>query len=108
MTPIGYHSPKKHLLSSTHTHSRSDNHTTLTQQVATTGMLGWIQGFLRHRLFGLIPPLGLRGGLIVAGVAAISSLVMYNLSGYGHGGSAGGGAAALAGDGPSLSAGSER
>ena len=37
----------------------SDNHTTLTQHVATTGMLGWIQGFLRHRLFGLIPPLGL-------------------------------------------------
>ena len=30
-----------------------------------------------------------RGGLIVVEVAAISSLVMYNLSGYGHGGSAG-------------------
>ena len=83
------------------------------QKVATTGMLGWIPGFLRHCLFGLIPPLGLQGGLIVIGVAAISSLVMYNLSGYGHGGSAGasGGAAALAGDGSSLSAastGSER
>ena len=53
---------------------------------------------------------GLQGGLIVVGVAAISSLVMYNLSGCGHGGSAGanGGATALAGDGPSLSAGSER
>ena len=47
------------------------------------GMLGWLQGISRHVLFGFLPrTVGLRGGLIVVGVAAISSLLLYNLTGY--------------------------
>ena len=66
-----------------------DRHTTLSQPPApmATGVLGWLQRFLRRGLFGGLPPFGFRSGLIVVGVAAISSLVIYNL---GQGGSAGG------------------
>lgn len=50
---------------------------------AATGVLGWLHGVSRNVLFGFIPrTVGLRGGLIVVGVAAISSLLLYNLTGY--------------------------
>ena len=70
-----------------------DSHSALSQQVSVTsqtrGVFGWFQRIFRRSLFGLLPSLGLRGGLLVAGVAAISSVVIYNLSGHGQRGSAG-------------------
>ena len=68
----------------------SESHSGLVQrsspshhQASTQGMLGWLHGVSRHVLFGLLPrTVGLRGGLIVVGVAAISSLLLYNLTGY--------------------------
>ena len=68
----------------------SESHSGLVQrsspshhQASTQGMLGWLQGVSRHMLFGLLPrTVGLRGGLIVVGVAAISSLLLYNLTGH--------------------------
>lgn len=78
----------------------SERHSELVQQSSplyhrsaqATGMLGWLQGVSRHVLFGLLPrTVGLRGGLIVVGVAAISSLLLYNLTGYASANSTAGG-----------------
>ena len=59
-----------------------DSHSTLIQPTSMTlGMFEWLQRIFRRSLYGLVPPLGLRGGLLVVGLAAISSLVVYNLIG---------------------------
>ena len=67
--------------------SLSESHSELVQQPSplrraqATGMLGWLHGFSRNVLFGLLPQsVGLRCGLVVVGVAAISYLLLYNLT----------------------------
>ena len=69
----------------------SESHSRLVQrsspshhQASAQGMLGWLQRCLQTCA---VRPLttdsvGLRGGLIVVGVAAISSLLLYNLTGH--------------------------
>ena len=70
--------------------STSESHSGLIQQSSSlrqstqaVGVLGWLHGVSRQALFGLLPrTVGLRGGLIVVGVAALSSFLLYSLTGY--------------------------
>ena len=70
--------------------SASESHSSLIQQSSSlrqstqaVGVLGWLHDVSRQALFGLLPrTVGLRGGLIVVGVAALSSFLLYSLTGY--------------------------